>query len=74
MQEVLASLAPHVTGEHLIVSIAAGITLGTIEAALGEHTRVVRVMPNTPALGEPKLPGLGWAGLGWAVQGWSVQS
>jgi pyrroline-5-carboxylate reductase len=104
MTEVLQSLAPHVTSEHLVVSfgrqpagcaraaaagalrccaacrppavtlcalhlqvplgvpsrrllrpgcapqisVAAGITLQTLESALGEGVRVVRVMPNTP--------------------------
>ncbi|HEX2750788.1 MAG TPA: pyrroline-5-carboxylate reductase, partial [Verrucomicrobiales bacterium] len=33
----------------LLISIAAGITLPVMEAAAGHH-RVVRVMPNTPAL------------------------
>ena len=33
----------------LLVSIAAGVTLASMEAAAGAH-RVVRVMPNTPAL------------------------
>ncbi len=32
------------------VSIAAGVTASTLEAALGGEVRVVRVMPNTPAL------------------------
>lgn len=50
MPEVLACLAPHITPDHLVVSIAAGITLSTLEEALGQGTRVVRVMPNTPAL------------------------
>lgn len=34
----------------LVISIAAGTTLGTIQAALGKQTPVVRCMPNTPAL------------------------
>jgi len=34
----------------LIISIAAGITLGYIEGILGKKSRVIRVMPNTPAL------------------------
>jgi pyrroline-5-carboxylate reductase len=33
-----------------VVSIAAGVTLATLEAALPEGTPVVRAMPNTPAL------------------------
>jgi pyrroline-5-carboxylate reductase len=38
------------TREKLVISIAAGITLQTLQHALGPHNRVVRVMPNTPAL------------------------
>ncbi len=52
MPEVLESLAPHITPDHLVVSVAAGMTLATLEQALGESARVVRVMPNTPSLGE----------------------
>ena len=33
----------------LLISIAAGVTLAAMEAAAGHH-RVIRVMPNTPAL------------------------
>ena len=39
-----------------VISIAAGVTLNTMEQALGPHVRVVRVMPNTPALGALLLP------------------
>lgn len=47
---VMAELAPKITDRQLVVSIAAGVTVARIKAALGEHARVVRVMPNTPSL------------------------
>lgn len=37
-------------GGRLLISIAAGIRIGTMEQATGGRHRVVRVMPNTPAL------------------------
>jgi len=48
--EVLKDIAAGVTDQHLILSIAAGVTLAQMEACLPEGSRVVRVMPNTPAL------------------------
>jgi len=50
MMDVLKGIAPVLRKETLIVSIAAGIPAEKIEAALGGKCRVVRVMPNTPAL------------------------
>ena len=38
------------TEKHLLISIAAGVTLAKLEAALSAGARVIRVMPNTPAL------------------------
>ena len=37
-------------GGKLIISIAAGVSIGHIRGKLGALTRVVRVMPNTPAM------------------------
>lgn len=48
MGKVLEQYKKLVTDKHLIISIAAGITIKTIELALGENLRIIRVMPNTP--------------------------
>ena len=37
-------------GVSRVLSIAAGVRIGTLEASLGKGARVVRAMPNTPAL------------------------
>jgi pyrroline-5-carboxylate reductase len=50
MAGLLQEIAPHVAPRHLIVSIAAGVTLQKLSAVFGERTRLVRVMPNTPCL------------------------
>jgi len=51
MAALLAELAPHVRADtHLVVSLAAGVPTGLLEAALPAGTPVVRVMTNTPVL------------------------
>ncbi len=50
MKEVLKEIAPVLRQETLVISIAAGISCSTIEAALGGERRIARVMPNMPAL------------------------
>ncbi|HTG45568.1 MAG TPA: pyrroline-5-carboxylate reductase [Verrucomicrobiae bacterium] len=47
---VLREISPEITDAHLIISIAAGVTLAKMELELPPGTRVIRVMPNTPAL------------------------
>ena len=47
---VLATIKPAIGPDKLLVSIMAGVASATIEEALESGTRVVRVMPNTPAL------------------------
>jgi pyrroline-5-carboxylate reductase len=50
MAAVLAEVKPHIAARHVVVSIAAGVTLKTLADGLGDKTRLVRVMPNTPCL------------------------
>lgn len=45
-------------GNHLIISIAAGIRATDICRWMGHHERVVRAMPNTPALIRAAVTGL----------------
>jgi len=49
MREVAQSLKP-LLGSQLVVTIAAGIRVRDLSRWLGGHRRIVRVMPNTPAL------------------------
>jgi pyrroline-5-carboxylate reductase len=50
MEEVLMGLREVVTAGHLLLSIAAGIRTSFIEGKFLRQVRVVRIMPNTPAL------------------------
>jgi pyrroline-5-carboxylate reductase len=47
---LLDEIGADVRGDHLVVSIAAGVQLSTLERRLPHHPPVIRVMPNTPAL------------------------
>ncbi len=48
--EALNEIKKHFTKDHLIISIAAGITISTIEKILPKGSRVIRAMPNAPAI------------------------
>lgn len=79
--DTLLAVKPHfvvdvcagLTAPGRVISIAAGITIATIEAALPAGTPVIRVMPNTPALVGAGVSGLAAgtnatdADLDWAV-------
>lgn len=50
MATALEQIRPGLRPETLIISIAAGISTAYIRARLGATARVIRVMPNTPAM------------------------
>ena len=57
MRAALASLSGSIDNK-LVVSIAAGVRLDTLSRWLGGHRRIVRCMPNTPALIGAGITGL----------------
>jgi pyrroline-5-carboxylate reductase len=49
LRAILPALKPHFSQEHLIISIAAGVTIDELKGLTGQD-RIVRTMPNTAAL------------------------
>jgi pyrroline-5-carboxylate reductase len=50
LSKVLDEIAGDIDPEALVISIAAGVPVAAIQSRLAAGTRVVRAMPNTPAL------------------------
>jgi len=50
LSRVLEGVAGNIRPDALVISIAAGVPVRTIQARLADGTRVIRAMPNTPAL------------------------
>ena len=50
LPSVLEQHAAKITADKLVISIAAGITLERLTGLLSENHKIVRVMPNTPAM------------------------
>ncbi|HLC16176.1 MAG TPA: pyrroline-5-carboxylate reductase [Thermodesulfovibrionia bacterium] len=50
VEGALTEIAPFVDKSKLLISIAAGISLSRMRAVTGAEARLIRVMPNTPAL------------------------
>jgi pyrroline-5-carboxylate reductase len=63
MEEALKPILGAMRDDTLVISIAAGLTIAWLTARLGPGARVVRVMPNTPA-----LVGAGAAGIALGPQ------
>src|SRR5689334_10769151 len=50
MSKLLVQIAPAVDPHKLIISVAAGVPIMALERKLGAGARIIRTMPNTPAL------------------------
>jgi pyrroline-5-carboxylate reductase len=50
IDSVLKEIAPAVTRKKLLISVAAGVSTAKIRGVLHKDARLIRVMPNTPAL------------------------
>jgi len=50
MEGVCTQIRPNITKDHLMISIAAGIDFAKLRDFLGKRPRLIRVMPNLPAV------------------------
>lgn len=50
MLKVLGEISSSLSKETVVISIAAGVTLDSLATALGHDRKIIRAMPNTPAL------------------------
>ena len=65
LSDVASTLRAHLDNHHLVVSIAAGVTLATLRGLLGPAPTLVRAMPNTPvAVGKGMTAAIAEAALG----------
>ncbi|MBR2930859.1 MAG: pyrroline-5-carboxylate reductase [Clostridia bacterium] len=48
ISEAAAALAPVLSTDCVVISMAAGVAISKVEAALGGKKRIIRIMPNTP--------------------------
>lgn len=48
--KVLADIKSVITEQHIVISLAPGVTISQISKIIGEDKRIFRIMPNTPAL------------------------
>lgn len=50
MRDALADLTPLLNNKQMLVSIAAGLNTSTLSSWSGQHCKIARTMPNTPAM------------------------
>ena len=56
--QVLNQIKKAITKDQVVISIAAGITIETIKDILSNSARIVRAMPNTPAMVSKGMTGI----------------
>jgi pyrroline-5-carboxylate reductase len=61
MNEALEPVASALPEQTLVISIAAGISIAYLRERLGAKARIVRVMPNTPALVQRGAAGMAFS-------------
>lgn len=49
IKDVLKEIAPYITNDNIIISIAAGVKISLIKEFI-QNAKIIRVMPNTPAM------------------------
>jgi len=59
--QVMNQIKKLITKDYIIISIAAGITIDTIKDSLSQDIRVVRAMPNTPAMVSKGMTGISFS-------------
>jgi pyrroline-5-carboxylate reductase len=62
MAEAVESLKPGIDSKTRVISIVAGISISYLQKHLGEDIRVIRVMPNTPAMVKAGAAGIALSG------------
>lgn len=55
---VLQDIRNYITTEHIVISIAPGKTIESLKNILGQNIRILRAMPNTPALVNEGMSGI----------------
>ena len=49
-EDVFKDIKEILTKDQIIISIAAGVTIDNVKSGLGGTVRIIRAMPNTPAM------------------------
>ena len=50
MQKLLQQIKPVLHHDHMLISLAAGLSINFFEEQLGRPLKIIRIMPNTPCL------------------------